>query len=205
MGHRQMTDRFGPAEPVLPLVDLSGIQTGDALAMPWPETDCIIGNPPFLGSQHLRGARGDTYIDWLKSTFKVGVKDYCVYWFRRAHNHLKPGQRAGLVGTNSISQNRARSASLEYVVANDGVITDAVSSQKWPGEANVHVSLVNWVKRPASPPPAFTLDGAAVTGITPELRSPERSTGEVARLAANKGQVLPGSDPRRRRFHHHGR
>lgn len=113
MGQRQMIDRFGPAEPALPLIDLFGIQAGDALERPWPVTDCIIGNPPFLGSQYLRRAHGDAYTDWLKITFKAGVKEYCVYWFRKAHDHLSAGQRAGLVGTNSISQNRARSASLE--------------------------------------------------------------------------------------------
>ena len=195
MGHRQMIDRFGPAEPVLPLVDLSGIQVGDALAMRWPEVDAIIGNPPFLGSQHLRSARGDQHIDWLKKTFGIGVKDYCVYWFRKAHGHLKPGQRAGLVGTNSISQNRARSASLEYVVANGGVITDAVSTQKWPGEAKVHVSLVNWVKQPSAPPGTFVLDGEPVGGITAELRTPEHSTGTVARLPANRGRCFQGPIP----------
>jgi len=140
MGHRQMIDRFGEAEPVLPLVDLHSIQVADALRVDWPETDAIIGNPPFLGSQWLRGAFGDDYVDWLKREFGVGVKDFCTYWFRKAHQHLKPGQRAGLVGTNSISQNRARSVSLGFIVENGGTITDAISSQKWPGEAKVHVS-----------------------------------------------------------------
>lgn len=195
MGHRQMIDRVGPAEPVLPLVDLSGIQVGDALTMPWPRVDAIIGNPPFLGSQHLRAARGDQYIDWLKRTFGVGVKDYCVYWFRKAHDHLKPGQRAGLVGTNSISQNRARSASLDYLVAGGGVITDAVSTQKWPGEAKVHVSLVNWIKQPPVPPDTFVLNGEPVSGITAELRTPGHSTGTVARLAANRGRCFQGPIP----------
>ena len=145
--------------------------------MQWPETDCIIGNPPFLGSQHIRRPLGDEYTEWLQKTFKIGVKDYCVYWFRRAHDHLTPDRRAGLVGTNSITQNRARSVSLEYIVDNGGVITDAVSTQKWPGEANVHVSLVNWVKQPTAPPTEFVLDGKPVDGITAELRTPERSTG----------------------------
>ncbi len=54
MGHRQMIDRFGEAEPVLPLVDLHSIQVADALRIDWPETGTIIGNPPFLGSQHIR-------------------------------------------------------------------------------------------------------------------------------------------------------
>jgi hypothetical protein len=195
MGQRQMMERFGPAEPALPLVDLSGIRADDALAQPWPAADCIIGNPPFLGSQHIRAARGDAYIEWLKSTFKVGVKDYCVYWFRKAHDHLGAGQRAGLVGTNSISQNRARSASLAYIVTNGGVITDAVSTQKWPGEAKVHVSLVNWVKRPSEVVGTFTLDGSVVNGITAELRTPERSTGDVSALKANKARCFEGPIP----------
>jgi len=195
MGQRQMMDLFGPAEPALPLVDLSGIETGDALARPWPKTDCIIGNPPFLGSQHIRSVLGDTYTEWLKTTFKVGVKDYCVYWFRRAQDHLAPDRRAGLVGTNSISQNRARGASLEYIVANGGVIIDAVSTQKWPGEAKVHVSLVNWIKKPSILPTQFVLDGKAVDGITAELRTPERSTGVVPVLAANRGRCFQGPIP----------
>ena len=195
MGQRQMIDRFGAAEPALPLVDLSGIQVSDALAQPWPVADCIVGNPPFLGSQHIRAARGDAYVDWLKTTFKVGVKDYCVYWFRKAHDHLLAGQRAGLVGTNSISQNRARSVSLEYIAANGGIITDAISTQKWPGDAKVHVSLVNWIKAPSSPPTEFVLDGEPVDGITPELRTPGHSTGAVANLRANKGRCFQGPIP----------
>jgi len=75
-----------------------------------------------------------------------GRADYCVYWFRRAHDHLRAGQRAGLVGTNSIRQNYSREASLDYIVSNGGTITEAVSSMIWPGEAVVHVSIANWIK-----------------------------------------------------------
>lgn len=195
MGQRQMIDRFGEAEPALPLVDLSGIEAGDALAKSWPKTDCIIGNPPFLGSQHIRRTHGDTYTEWLKATFHVGVKDYCVYWFRKAHDHLSPDRRAGLVGTNSISQNRARSASLEYIVNTGGIITDAVSTQDWPGEAVVDVSLVNWIKQPSVPPTKFVLDGEEVDGITAELRTPERSTGRISKLRANEKHCFQGPIP----------
>ncbi|WP_348774064.1 DNA methyltransferase [Micromonospora sp. WMMD1076] len=195
MGHRQMIEKYGAAEPPLPLVSLASIRTADALRVPWPETDCIVGNPPFLGSQFMRDAHGDDYLKWLTITFKVGIKDFCVYWFRRAHQHLKPGQRAGLVGTNSISQNRARSVSLEYVTSNGGVITDAVSSQTWPGEAKVHVSLVNWVNAPTKPPTEFMLDNKPVSGITAELRPPELSTGDAPALPANKGRCFQGMTP----------
>lgn len=54
--------------------------------------------------------------------------------------------RAGLVGTNTIRQNDSRQGGLDYIVANGGTITEAVSNQVWPGDAVVHVSIVNWVK-----------------------------------------------------------
>ncbi|MGI8522656.1 MAG: DNA methyltransferase [Nocardioides sp.] len=194
MGHRQMIELYGEAEPPLPLQDLSGIVQADALRTPWPETDCIIGNPPFLGDRFIRGSLGDNYVDWLGREFGIGIKDFCVYWFRRAADHLKPGQRAGLVGTNSISQNRARSASLEYVVAQGGVITDAVSSQKWPGDAKVHVSIVNWREESSLEPLTCTLNGMPVDGISPSL-TPGLSGWTPARLATNRGHAFYGPVP----------
>ena len=72
MGHRQMIEEYGEAEAPLPLPTLHGIRQADALRTPWPETDCIIGNPPFLGDRHIRSSMGDEYVDWLKSEFKAG-------------------------------------------------------------------------------------------------------------------------------------
>jgi hypothetical protein len=68
------------------------------------------------------------------------MADFCVHWFRLAHDSLKPGGRAGLVGTKTVRQNESREASLDYIVANGGTITEAVSHQVWSGEAAVHVS-----------------------------------------------------------------
>lgn len=195
MGHRQVMDLYGEAEAPLPLVSLPGVRQADALRTDWPKVDSIIGNPPFLGSQLLRESLGGPYLDWLSKEFGVGVKDLCVYWFRRAHDALEPGHRAGLVGTNSISQNRARSASLEYIAANGGVITDAVSSQKWPGEAKVHVSLVNWVKEPDPLATDFALDGMAVEGITPSLTAAGADEWTPVALDANKGKCFQGPIP----------
>lgn len=195
MGHRQMVDRFGEAEPVLPLVDLSGIRSADALRTEWPEVDAIIGNPPFLGSQLLRKGLGGAYVDWLTDTFKVGVKDLCVYWFRKAHDHLKPGQRAGLVGTNSISQNTARVASLDYIVSHGGIITDAVSSERWPGDAKVHVSIVDWIKEPVAEIKPLTLDGLEVPYISTSLRGEASQTWAPVVLAANRKRCFQGPIP----------
>ncbi|MGI8579959.1 MAG: DNA methyltransferase, partial [Solirubrobacteraceae bacterium] len=155
MGHKLAVDELELSESTLPLQDLSGLQLADALSVPWPRADAIIGNPPFHGSQNIRRVMGDVYAERLKKTYGVGLKDYCVYWFRRAHDQLEPGGRAGLVGTNSVSQNRARGASLNHIVEQGGVITEAVSKEKWPGEAVVNVSIVNWVKRPEQLPEKF--------------------------------------------------
>ena len=200
MGHRQMIERYGEAEPALPLPSLSNIAKGDALALPWPEVDCIIGNPPFLGAKYIRPSFGDDYADWLIRQFEVGVKDLCVYWFRRAEEHLQPGQRAGLVGTNSISQTGGRSASLQYIVDRGGVITDAVSTQRWPGDAKVHVSLVNWVSRPAQQIHEFTLDGAPAASITTQLRAGAGSSWEPVALPANSGWCFAGVVPQGKGF-----
>jgi len=114
-------------------------------------------------------------------------------WFRKAHQHLKPGQRAGLVGTNSISQNRARSVSLGFIVENGGTITDAISSQKWPGEAKVHVSLVNWVKGETGGP--FTVDGLVVEGLDSSLHVNVRGAWSPRQLSANRGRCFQGVTP----------
>jgi hypothetical protein len=194
MGHKLAVDELELSETTIPLADLSGIQIGDALRIPWPRADAIIGNPPFHGSQQLRKWLGDDYVEWLKSEFGIGVKDYCVYWFRKAHDRLEDGKRAGLVGTNSISQNRARGVSLDYIVENDGVITSAVSKQAWPGEAVVNVSIVNWAKSPISDQRKFFLDGEEVQAIAATLR-PEQRRPRVAELSANHDRSFQGVTP----------
>ena len=197
MGHKLAVDELGLEERVLPLVDLSGIQRADALATNWPRADAIIGNPPYHGDRRLRGELGNEYVEWLKREFGVGVKDFCVYWFRKTQDHLRPDGRAGLVGTNSISQNRGRSASLDYIVHNGGVIIAAISSKDWSGEAAVDVSIVNWIKNPSQEPGEATLDGVRVGAITPSLRSAdEPDVASATNLRANEGRAFQGPIPR---------
>lgn len=194
MGHRQMIDKYGPAEDPLPLISLSGITIGDAVFGRWPTADCIVGNPPFMGDRRIRRALGGGYVEKLKRGFPgIGVVDYSAYWFRRAHEHLKDGQRAGLVSTNTLRENKHRNASLGYISKNGGVITDAVSSQRWPGEAKVHVSITNWAKRPSGPI-TYSLDGFPVDGITPQLRAGETPP-DPRVLSANGGKSFIGCQP----------
>ena len=195
MGHKLAVDELELDEATLPLADLSGIQIGDALRIDWPRADAIIGNPPFHGSQQMRAVLGDDYLTWLSLQFKVGVKDYCVYWFRKAQDSLAPNGRAGLVGTSSISENRARGVSLDYIVKGGGSIVSAVSRQPWPGDAVVSVSIVNWVKRPSSGVVSARLDGREVSAITASLKSEGANVETAQRLKANRGRAFMGPTP----------
>lgn len=135
-------------DPTLPLDNLDAhIVQGDALFMVWPEVDTIIGNPPFQSKNKIKAAYGANYVSRLRKKHPAipGRADYCVYFFRLAHDHLKQGQRAGLVGTNTIRQNDSRVGGLDHIVET-GIITNAVSTQDWSGDAAVHVSIVNWIK-----------------------------------------------------------
>ncbi|CAN5800042.1 hypothetical protein BH18ACT13_BH18ACT13_11960 [soil metagenome] len=200
MGHKLAVDELDLEERVLPLVDLSGIRRGDALKLEWPRADAIIGNPPYHGSQRLRGELGDDYVEWLKSEFGIGVKDYAVYWFRKAHERLDTGGRAGLVATNSISQNRNRGPSLEWILETGGTITNAISTQDWSGEAAVDVSIVNWLRAPDAVPARVVLDGQEVDGITSSLRSPTSDITSATRLSVNAGRAFQGPIPVGRGF-----
>jgi len=147
-------------EKDLPLDNLdANIVCADALFTPWPEVDAIIGNPPFLDARRVTMIHGADYSKRIKAAFPdvPGRADFCVHWFRKAHEVLKPGCRAGLVGTNTVRQNYSREGGLDYVVKNGGIITEAVSTQVWSGESAVHVSLVNWLKKSTKTPADFWL------------------------------------------------
>ncbi len=142
-------------EKPLPLDNLdSNILCADALFTEWPKADAIIGNPPYLGARRATVEYGAEYMKRVRKKFHTvpGRADFCVYWFRKAHTQLGEGQRAGLVGTNSIRQNYSREGGLDQIVAEGGTITEAVSSQVWSGDAAVHVSIVNWIKGEDSQP-----------------------------------------------------
>ena len=187
-------DRLGLTEQELPLDNLDkNIVQADALFTPWPEADAIIGNPPFTGGKRIRSELGDSYAEKVYAKYPE-VKDsadICTHWFRNAHNTLSDKGRAGLVGTNSVRQGISRRASLAYITANSGFIHNAISSQRWSGDANVHVSIVNWSKvRPGS----CMLDGHKVLSINSSLTSGIDPT-LAPKLLANKRHAFQGIIP----------
>ena len=107
-------DELHITEPALPLDNLdTNFKATDALidsqGLPtaWPPSDIIIGNPPFLGAKRLKPEHGSDYVNAVRKAYPnvPGMADFCVYWFRRTHDHLPACTentpligRAGLVG-----------------------------------------------------------------------------------------------------------
>ncbi len=187
-------DKFNLTEASLPLDTLDGnIICADALFTDWQKADAIIGNPPFLGGKNMRLNLSDDYVNRVFARFSE-VKDsvdFCSYWFRLAHNQLDEKGRAGLVGTNSISQGKSRVAALDYITHNGGHIHEAISTQPWSGEANVHVSIVNWSK---IEPVSYYLDNHPVSQINSSLKATV-DVSKAVRLLANKNISFQGVIP----------
>jgi SAM-dependent methyltransferase len=148
-------DELHITENALPLDNLEkNFIAADALFTDWPKADVIIGNPPFLGAKRLKPEHGPDYVNKVRAAYPdvPGMADYCVYWLRKAHDHLPPctaadpvAGRAGLVGTQNIRNNQSRVGGLDHIIQT-GTIVEAVDNQPWSGEANVHVSIANWAK-----------------------------------------------------------
>ncbi|KAM3090727.1 DNA methyltransferase, partial [Phormidesmis sp. 146-12] len=194
IGRKVAIDRLGLFEPALPLDTLDeNIVCKDALFSEWVKADAIIGNPPFLGGYRMRSELGDDYTESVFKRFS-DVKDQvdiCSYWFRLTHNKLNGQGRAGLVGTNTISQGKTRRAGLEYITSNGAIIHEAVSSQDWSGDANVDVSIVNWCYEETS---KFYLDNELSSPINSSLRS-NVDTSKACQLRANVDLCFQGIMP----------
>ncbi|MDB9494374.1 N-6 DNA methylase, partial [Spirulina major CS-329] len=187
-------DRLDLIEPVLPLDTLDdNIVCKDALFTKWPEADAIIGNPPFLGGYRMRKELGDKYTEKVSQAFpEVKDKvDFCIYWFRLAHDRIQQSGRVGLVGTNTVSQGTSRIASLDYITQNNGYIHEAVSTQPWSGQANVHVSIVNWMRYL---PKELHLDNQIVSQISSSLKC-TTDVSQSKRLRNNHGYCFEGVKP----------
>lgn len=157
MGIREAQEALDPGQQdlgfylseALPLDNLDeNIRQQDSILTDWPSANAIIGNPPYQSKNKMQQEFKRSYINAIRDAMPAvsGMADFCVYFFRKAHDNLQPGGRAGMVGTNTIRQNESRESGLGHITSNGGTITEAVSTQIWSGDAIVHVSIVNWVK-----------------------------------------------------------
>jgi Eco57I restriction-modification methylase/MmeI, target recognition domain len=153
--------------------------------------DCILGNPPYLGGQALSGTYGHPFCRNVKWGFApAGLSDLVVYFVRRIYGLLRPGGLTGFITTNSIKDGDIRKDGLEQVLAQGGSINFAVRGIRWPGRANLVVSLVaihkgEWTGR-------RVLDGSDVDFISAFLDD-NPDGGEPRTLTENADRIFQGS------------
>ncbi len=74
----------------------------------WPETNFVVGNPPFIGASNVRRALGDGYADAMRATWDDVPEsaDFVMHWWDRAAELARTGKlrRFGLITTNSLRQ-----------------------------------------------------------------------------------------------------
>jgi hypothetical protein len=122
----------------------------------------------------------------------AGLSDLVVYFIRRIYALLKPGGCTAFITTNSIKDGDIRTDGLEQIVANHGEIVMAVRGIKWPGRANLVVSLVSVHSGPW--PGKRYLDGHEVPTITPFFE-PYADSGPPIVLKENEGTMFEGYKP----------
>lgn len=112
--------------------------------------DCILGNPPYLGGSKISSNYGDYYFNYLLSNNNnlSGISDLITYFLRRIYLVLSKLGFCSLISTNSISEGDTRESGLEYILRENPrtEINFASKSVKWPGTANVFVSLFSMAK-----------------------------------------------------------
>ena len=168
-------------------------EEGEPRIPDWPDADCIVGNPPFLGNQHMRGVIGDEAIDRLYDAWRGEIPsgaDYCMYWFEKSRQQISAhkSRRAGLLGTQAIRA--ARSRQVLEKIAESGGIFFAVSDQGWRQDgANVRISMVGFDDGLQE---QKTLDGTRVSEIHPNLTSRRADVTKANRLAENSGIAFQG-------------
>lgn len=152
--------------------------------------DCILGNPPYLGSQALSGTFGYPFCHFVKYEFApAGLSDLIVYFLRRIYSLLNPNGFTAFITTNSIKDGDNRRDGLEQVLAAGGSINMAIRALRWPGRANVVVSQLAIYKGDWRG--LRLLDGREVPVINAYFEDNVPEPDPVA-LAANEDKVFQG-------------
>lgn len=135
----------------------------------WPDTDFVVGNPPFLGSKLFRRfGLPESYIAEMYHHFDLpNTSDLCCYWFELARSAIesRPTIRAGLLATQAIRGQFNRKV-MDRIMASTPVF-DAWADREWILEgAAVQVSIVCFGGHAESP---LHLDGQPVSNINANL------------------------------------
>ena len=109
--------------------------------------DCILGNPPYLGRGAIRSTYGDAFCSYGQWEFApAGISDLVVFFVRRIYGLLRSDGFMSIITTNSIKDGDIRKDGLDHIVTQGASLNFAVRGIKWPGRANLVVSLISLYK-----------------------------------------------------------
>ena len=134
----------------LPLHDYDGIVEGNALRLDWPQTDYIMGNPPFVGAMWMKGEKRTDVELVFPECEMVGQVDYVSGWFAKAAKFiLGTNIRCAFVATNSICQGQQVALIWKPLFEKYNIHIDfAYRTFKWDNEAaekaHVHCVIVGF-------------------------------------------------------------
>jgi hypothetical protein len=153
--------------------------------------DCILGNPPYLGGTYLSGTYGYPFCEYVKWEYQpTGLSELVTFFVRRVYGLLRPNGFTAFITTNSIKDGDIRKDGLEQIVSKGGSINFAIRGIKWPGRANLVVSLIaifsgRWDK-------TYVLDNKKVDIISSYLED-YQDAGTPSPLVENSNRVFEGS------------
>lgn len=158
----------------------------------WPETDFIVGNPPFLGNRVMAAHFERAYLSALHEVYRKrlgGKPDVCCYWLDKARRQIAAGKckRAGLLATQGVRGGTNRNVLKR--IQQTGAIFFAESDRDWVRNgATVRVSMIGFDDGSQQ---SRMLDGLAVNQINSNLTAGPDTT-LAQKLAANAGIGFQG-------------
>ena len=106
----------------------------------WPESDFIVGNPPFIGTARMRDALGDGYTEAVRATYPDVPEsaDFVMYWWHKAALLVRAGKvgRFGFITTNSLRQTFNRRVVEQQLGADKLSLVFAIPDHPWVDAAD---------------------------------------------------------------------
>ena len=163
----EVADRFGQYFARIPIKASPHIVCTNALTTDWPQTDFIMGNPPFLGA-HSPGMDEEKRANMAALFPLARDLDFVCGWYKKANDLIQGAStHCAFVSTNSISQGEQVALLWKNLNAE---IDFAYRTFKWHNEAKgnaaVHCVIIGFhapdgrARTPAGPKLIF--DGAEV-------------------------------------------
>lgn len=145
--------------------------------------DLIVANPPFIGSQKMKGRLGESMQQYLANFYFDGAApEYSAFFYSRYATILNREGTFSSIAPNTIAQGKVRRAAIVPIFHEER--TDcpfkffrACQNRDWPNEANVHIALVTATRSGLAGTPirlAYTDWAGDPSGNLFKLKYPER-------------------------------